>query len=233
MDSCGVSGGSDNEGGTSVEDGSAALESEVLAINRRGERALPETLLVDILEGDEGLGVELGLVETSERNLAVVATVGDSGELVRRDGLFDQPLLRKGLNRSRDTLFGKGGLGQTHQTIEFGGVAGEVHRFHKSNPKDMFIQSQTSDVDIISDDIPLHLTRTICNLEGFSGVLETGGRLCAEKDVVTLSGDKARSDRYLMGRDETTRTQPPPAWDLHPSAPIQKSAEPLSIKMEN
>jgi len=111
MDGGGVSGGSDNEGGASVEDGSAALESEVLSINRRGETTLPETVRVDVLEADESLGVELGLVETSERNLAVVETVGNSGDLVRRDGLVDQLLLRKGFNRSRDTLIGEGGLG--------------------------------------------------------------------------------------------------------------------------
>ena len=156
MDGRSVCGGSDNEGGASVEDSGATLESEVIAINRCGERTLPETIRVDVLEGDEGLGVEFGLVETSERDLAVVETVGNSGDLVRCDGLFDQLLLRKRFNRGRDALLGKGGLGQAHQTIEFGRVAGEVDRFHKSNAKDMFIQSQTSDVDIISDDISLH-----------------------------------------------------------------------------
>jgi len=53
----------------------------------------------------------------------------------------------------------------------------------------MFIQSQTSDVEIISDDVSLHRARTIFNIEGFSGVLKTGRRFWAEKDVVTLGGE--------------------------------------------
>lgn len=38
----------------------------------------------------------------------------------------------------------------------------------------MFIQSQASDVDIIRDDIPLDFAGTVSNLEGLSGVLESG-----------------------------------------------------------
>jgi len=231
VDGGGVSGGSDNEGGAGVEDGGAAVESEVFAINGRGETTLPETFLVDVLEGDEGLCVELGLVEASERDLAIFETTGKSGDLVRRDSLADQLLLCKRLDGGWDTLVGKGGLGQAHQTIELGSIAGEIHRLHKSNAKDMFIQSQTSDVDVISDDIPRHLTRTICNLEGLSGVLEGGRRFRAQKDVITLCGE-ATSEQIGIGPRETIRTQPPPAWDLHPSPPIQKSEEPLSIKME-
>jgi len=107
MDGLGVRARSDNEGGTGVKDGSAALESEVLATNGRREITLPKTVLVDVLEGDEGVRVELGLVKASERDLAVIETVGDSGNLVGRDGLTDQPLLREGLHGGRDTLVGK------------------------------------------------------------------------------------------------------------------------------
>ena len=194
MDRFGISGGSNNEGGASVEDGSAAFESEVLAINGRGEIALPEAVLVDVLEGGKSVGIELGGVKTSESNLAIIGTVGNSGKLVRRDGLVDQSLLRERLDGGQDTLVGKGGLGQTHQTIELGGIAGEILRFHKSNAKDVFIQSQASDIDIITDDVPRDLARAVCNVEGLSGVLEAARRLLTKKDVITL-----RSKWYQNG----------------------------------
>ena len=174
VDGSSVGSRGDNESGTGVEDGGAALESEICTINRCGEITLPETVRVDVLEGNEGLGVDLGLVDTTERDLAIVETVGNSGDLVRRDGIGDQPILSERLDGGRDGLVREGGLGEAHQTIELGGVTGEIHRFHKSNAKDVFIQSQTSDVDIIRDDVSLHLARAICNLEGVSGVLEAG-----------------------------------------------------------
>ena len=109
MDGLDVFFGSINEGGTSVKDGGAALESEVLATYGHGERSSPVAVLVGVLEGDEGLRVEFGTVETSERNLAIVESVGNSGKLVRRDGLADQPLLGKRFDGGRDTLVGNGG----------------------------------------------------------------------------------------------------------------------------
>ena len=111
VDGFGISGGSDNEGGAGVEDGGAALEPEVLVTNGHGEITLPEAVLVDVLEGNEGVRVELGLVKTSKRDLAIIETIGNSGNLVGRDGFADQPLLRKSLNRRRDTLVGKDRLG--------------------------------------------------------------------------------------------------------------------------
>ena len=111
VESLGVISRSKDEGGTGVEDGATALESEIRAINGNGEFGLPETVLVDVLEGDEGFGVELGLVKTSKCNLSIIETVGNSGNLVRRDGLFDQSMLRKRLDGGRDTLVGKVRLG--------------------------------------------------------------------------------------------------------------------------
>ena len=111
MDGFGVRLGSNNEGGTGVEDGGAALKPKILVINGRGEGALPEAVRVNVLEGDEGVGVELGLVKTSERNLPIIETIRNSGNLVRRDGLLDQSLLRKRLDRGRNVLVGKGRLG--------------------------------------------------------------------------------------------------------------------------
>lgn len=50
----------------------------------------------------------------------------------------------------------------------------------------MLIQSQASNVDIISDDVSLNLTSTVCDLERLIGVLETGRALRTEKDVIAL-----------------------------------------------
>ena len=111
VEGLGVISRSKDEGGTSVEDSATALESEIRIINGNGEVGLPETVLVDVIEGNEGLGVELGLVKTSECNLSIIETVGNSRNLVRRDGLFDQSMLRKRLDGGRDTLVGKGRLG--------------------------------------------------------------------------------------------------------------------------
>jgi len=97
VDGLGVSVGSDDEGGASVEDGGAAIQSEALSVDGHGETALPETVPIDVLEGDKGASVVLGLVKTSKRNLTVVETVGKSGNLVRRDGLADQPFLGENL----------------------------------------------------------------------------------------------------------------------------------------
>jgi len=101
----------DNEGGSSVKEGEAELPSEVLSIDGHGESAPPETVRVGVLEGDKSAGIVLGLIKTSERDLSIVETVGKSGNLVRRDGLADQPFLGKNLNRVRETLGGEGGLG--------------------------------------------------------------------------------------------------------------------------
>ena len=94
-----VSGGSNNKDGASVKDGGAALESETLTTYGHGERSFPETFFIDVLDGDEGLRVEFGTVETSERDLAIIEAVGNSRNLVRRDSLANQPLLRKSFDR--------------------------------------------------------------------------------------------------------------------------------------
>ena len=111
VDGLGVGVGSDDEGGASVEDGGAAIQSEALSVDGHGETTFPEAVLIDILEGNKGASVVLGLVKTSERNFTIVETVGKPGNLVRRDGLADQPFLGKNLNRSREALVGDSGLG--------------------------------------------------------------------------------------------------------------------------
>ena len=42
-----------------------------------------------------------------------------------------------------------------------------------------------------------------------------------------------KTDHDCVNNGEIIRTQSLPFSDLHPSAPIQKSAEPLSMRMEN
>jgi len=52
---------------TSVKNGGAASQTRVLAVNSGSvEVSLPESLLVDIWHGDQGLWIELGVVQSSE-----------------------------------------------------------------------------------------------------------------------------------------------------------------------
>ena len=113
VDGFGISLWNIEEGATGVENGCATFESEILVVNGHcGETSLPESILVDVRHGDEGLGVELGLVKASGRNLAVVETIGKPGNFVRSDGFLDQPLFRKRLDWGQDLRYGrKGGLG--------------------------------------------------------------------------------------------------------------------------
>ena len=86
----GVSRGSDDEGGAGVEDSSAAFEARVLAINGDGSQVtFPESLRVDVVEGNESLSVELGRVKTTEGDLTVVLLVLETRDLV---GLRDEVL---------------------------------------------------------------------------------------------------------------------------------------------
>jgi len=78
--------------------------------------------------------------------------------------------------------------------------------------------------------MPLDFTGAVCNLERLSRILEGARRLLAEKDVIALDS-KTMLEQIIIGRTKTL-TQSPPACDLHPSPPIQKSEEPLSMRME-
>ena len=131
--------GSDDRGGAGVKDGSAVLEPDVLAANGNIDRTLPETPLVDALEGDEGVGVELGLVEASECDLAIVQTVGKSRNLVGRDGFADQSILHEALDEGRSTLLRQGRPRCAQDTVEV--VVGEYRSFDVSDTKLVLIQS--------------------------------------------------------------------------------------------
>ena len=88
-----------------IEDGRAPGEPRALpAGGDRVERRLPEALLVDVLEGDEGVRIELGLVETAERDLTIVLLVSDTGDLVRGDGIGDEAGLSKGFDGGQGLL---------------------------------------------------------------------------------------------------------------------------------
>lgn len=107
MDSCGISSGGDDESGAGVEDGGAAFESEVLSVNGDGHGTFPESLVVDVVECDEGGLVEFGCVETAECDLAVVLAVCDSRDLVGCDGISDETVLSEGFDGSQGVLTGE------------------------------------------------------------------------------------------------------------------------------
>lgn len=189
MDSLRVSIGSDDEGGAGVEDGGAVLEPEVLAVHGDGHSALPEAILVDVVEGDEGVWVELGLVEAAKGNLAIVLLVGKAGDLERRDCVVDQSslcerldrrkclLLREGLDTGRWSNIGRcgetvstHGLCKTHQAIERNGVGGEVNTLDQSNTEGVLVELETSNIEVVSDDITLNISGSIGNSELLAGI---------------------------------------------------------------
>ena len=133
--------GSDDHGGAGVEGGSAVLEPDVLAANGNIKGTLPVTPIVDALEYDEGAGVELGLIEASERDLTIVETVGKSRNLVGRDGFADQSFLHETLNGCQSTLLRQGRLPCAQYTVERGRVVGEYLSFEVSDTKLVLIQS--------------------------------------------------------------------------------------------
>lgn len=79
---CSVIIGCNDERGAGVENGGAALEAEILAADGDGHVALPEALFVDVVEGDKCRGVELGVVEPAEGDLAIVLLVVEARDLV-------------------------------------------------------------------------------------------------------------------------------------------------------
>ena len=63
----------------------------------------------------------------------------------------------------------------------------------------MFIQSQTSDLDVVGDDVPSNMTRTVCDLPGLPSVFESRRRFRAKEDVSTLGRDKGKSELIVVG----------------------------------
>lgn len=108
MKSFSVGLGSDDEGGSGIEDRGAACKSKVGTVNGEGDVALPEALLVHVVEGGEGRGVELGGVETAEGDFTVVLAVGETGDLVGGDGVLDEAVLSQRLDRCEGLLFREG-----------------------------------------------------------------------------------------------------------------------------
>lgn len=104
VDGSSISGGSNNESGTSVEDSSAGIEANRLAINGNTHVTFPETVLVDVVEGDESFSVEFGCIETTEGDLAIVLAIRETRDLVGSDGVVDEALLGKSLNGSKSLL---------------------------------------------------------------------------------------------------------------------------------
>lgn len=107
VDGGGIGGGSNDEGGTSVEDSSTAIETDSLTINGNGHGTFPETILVNVVEGNKGFGVEFGCIETTEGDLTIVFAIRKTRDLVGSDGIGNETLLGKSLNRGESLLLRK------------------------------------------------------------------------------------------------------------------------------
>lgn len=152
MDGLSISLRSDDEGGAGVKDGSAALETRVLAINGEVHGALPEALLVDVVEGDESVGVELGRVETTKGDFTIVLAIGETRDLVGGDSILDEVVLCQRLDGSEGLLLGQGlyknGQRQSPEKHNEGHLQTEPNpSSHQKLPKDVSIQTQQSQND--------------------------------------------------------------------------------------
>lgn len=101
--------GSDDEGGAGVEDGSAAGESEILAVGGEGvDGCFPEAFGVDVGERGERGSVELGGVETAEGDFTVVFLIGETRDLEGGCGGVDEAGGSEGFNGGGSLLLRKG-----------------------------------------------------------------------------------------------------------------------------
>lgn len=107
MNGSSISSGCDNKSGTSVEDGSAAAESGALAVDgNRSHGAFPESLLIDIREGDQGCRIKLRGIKTTKGNFTIVLLVSNPGDLVGGDSIRDETVLSEGFHGCESFLLG-------------------------------------------------------------------------------------------------------------------------------
>jgi len=84
--------GHDDQCCASIEDSRATSQIEVCTVDGSGVyRSLPETDLADIIQGDERLSIEFGVIKSAERDCTVILVVCETGNFVGGDGAGDQP----------------------------------------------------------------------------------------------------------------------------------------------
>ena len=94
-------------------------------------------------------------------------------------------------------------LSETHEAVKGSRVAGEVDTLGRGNAKSVRVQSETSNIDIIGNDIASNRTRSVGDLELLASIDERRGRLSSEESVVSLektgmgSWNSVNSDELL------------------------------------
>ena len=64
-------------------------------------------MLVDVVKGGKGVGIELGSIKTAKGDFTVVLLIGETGDLVRGDGVSDKAGLCEGLDWGESLLLRK------------------------------------------------------------------------------------------------------------------------------
>lgn len=93
VDSSSVTGGCNDEGSAGVENGGTTLKTEVLAVGRNAHGAFPETFSVHVRERDKRVSVKFAVIKTTKCDLSIVQVVGKTRNLVRCNGIADEPIL--------------------------------------------------------------------------------------------------------------------------------------------
>ena len=124
-------------------------------------------------------------------------------------------------------------LGEAHEAIERNGVRGEVDRLSVRNTEGVGFERQTSDGDVVRDDVARDVSGTVRDLERLVRVGERRGGVGTEELVVALETKEEWSKNDIQETGFLIRTQSPPASDTQVSEPTQKSAEPESMRILN
>lgn len=75
---------------------------------------------------------------------------------------------------------------RTHDSIKWNTVIREVIRFLCRNSKGVCVQSQTSNCNVVGDDVTCNCSSTVSNLEGLVGVDESARALRTKEVVCSL-----------------------------------------------
>ncbi len=80
----------------------------------------------------------------------------------------------------------------THQAVKCRGIGGKLDALHSRNTKGVLVQCETSDVDVVRDDIALDLARTVCDFELLVRVHKRGGGLGTKEGVIATASSLLR-----------------------------------------
>lgn len=176
-----------NERSTRIKNRSASREPKIFPTHRRSKRHLPEPILVHIRNRHERRRVDLRLVNSAKRDLAVVLPVRETRDLVARDRGLDETGFGERLGGSVDFLVRERALGKTDKSIERRIVGRELDGFDRGGTEGVGGELETGDDDVVGDDVSGDLACSVGDLESLAEALEGARGGGAEESVVAAS----------------------------------------------